>query len=147
MMGPIYGMGWVRMRYWLLKSEPGEYSFEDLRRDGVAEWDGVTANPAQLHMRQMGAGDRCVIYHTGDERRAVGLATVERGPYPDPTDAAGKRVWVDLRAGEALGRAVGLGELKARPGFADSPLVRMSRLSVVPLTEEQFEEVLGLSRG
>jgi predicted RNA-binding protein with PUA-like domain len=135
------------MRYWLLKSEPGEYSFDDLRRDGLAEWDGVTANPAQAQMRQMQAGDRCVIYHTGDERRAMGLATVERAPYPDPTDPSGKRVWVDLRAGEPLGRAVGLGEIKAQPAYADSPLLRMSRLSVVPLTAEQFEALLALGRG
>lgn len=134
------------MRYWLLKSEPDVYSFGDLVRDDLAEWDGVTANPAQAQMRQMEPGDSCLIYHTGGERRAVGLATVERGPYPDPTDAAGKRVWVDLRAGQSLAAPVGLAVLKTNLLFADSPLVRMSRLSVVPLTEAQHAEILRLSQ-
>ena len=135
------------MAYWLLKTEPDEYSFGDLQRDGVAEWDGVTANPAQLQLRAMAASDCCVIYHTGGERRAVGLATVERGPYPDPTDPAGKRVWVDLRALEPLPRPVSLVDLKASPTFAGSPLLRMSRLSVVPLTDDQFRELVQRSRG
>jgi predicted RNA-binding protein with PUA-like domain len=132
------------MSFWLLKSEPDEYSFADLARDGVAEWDGVTANPAQAQMRQMAAGDTCVIYHTGEERRAVGLARVERGPYPDPTDPAGKRVWVDLRATEPLAKPVSLATLRASPSFADSPLLRMSRLSVVPLTRTQYDDILNL---
>lgn len=134
------------MAFWLLKSEPDDYSFADLVRDGQAEWDGVTANPAQFQMRQMQAGDRCVIYHTGGERRAMGLAEVVRGPYPDPTDPAGKRVWVDLRAGEPLDRPVTLGQLKVSPPFAGSPLLRMSRLSVVPLNEPQWQALLTLSR-
>ena len=134
------------MSHWLLKSEPDVYSFDDLVRDDLAEWDGVTANPAQAYMRQMEAGDSCLIYHTGGERRAIGLATVERGPYPDPTDAAGKRVWVDLRAGHPLATPVGLATLKANPLFDGSPLVRMSRLSVVPLTEAQHAEILRLGR-
>ena len=135
------------MRYWLLKSEPGDYSFADLVRDRTSEWDGVTANPAQAQMRQIQAGDSCVVYHTGDERQAVGLATVTRGPYPDPVDPAGKRVWVDIGQPLALGRPVPLAALKASRHFADSPLLRMSRLSVVPLTEEQYREVLALGAG
>ena len=134
------------MRHWLLKSEPNEYSYADLVRDGDAEWDGVTANPAQAQMRQIAPDDLCVVYHTGDERQAVGLAKVIRGPYPDPTDPAGKRVWVDIRAIEQLGRPVPLSELRAEPLFADSPLLRMSRLSVVPLTPEQYAAVLRLSQ-
>ena len=103
------------MRYWLLKSEPSDYSYGDLLADGTVEWDGVTANPAQAQLRQMQPGDTCVIYHTGAERQAVGLARVERGPYPDPTDGKGKRVWIDLRATEPLARAVSLAALKASP--------------------------------
>jgi predicted RNA-binding protein with PUA-like domain len=136
----------LSVSYWLLKSEPHEYSFDDLVRDQVSEWDGVTANPAQAQMRQMRVGDLCVIYHTGDERRAVGQATVVRDPYPDPTDASGKRVWVDLRVGERLQRPVTLAELKASPAFSASPLLRMSRLSVVPLTPEQLAELQSLAR-
>jgi predicted RNA-binding protein with PUA-like domain len=131
--------------FWLLKSEPDVYSYADLVRDGDAEWDGVTANPAQFQMRQMGLGDRCVIYHTGDERRAIGLAEVVRGPYPDPTDPAGKRVWVDLRAVGELNRPVSLAELKNNPVYEGSPLLRMSRLSVVPLTEPQWQALLKLA--
>jgi predicted RNA-binding protein with PUA-like domain len=132
--------------YWLLKSEPSDYSYDDLISDGTAEWDGVTANPAQAQLRQVAPGDICVVYHTGDERRAVGLACVERGPYPDPTDPQGKRVWIDVRATEALPRAVPLSALKSSPTFAESPLLRMSRLSVVPLTAEQFRALLDLAR-
>ena len=134
------------MRYWLLKTEPDDYSFADLQRDGVAEWDGVTSNPAQANMRQIAEADVCVIYHTGDERRAIGLASVVRGPYPDPADPGGKRVLVDLSAAEPLPNPVPLSDLKGAAHFADSPLLRMSRLSVVPLTEEQYRELLRMSR-
>lgn len=133
------------MSYWLLKTEPGQYSYADLESDGEAEWDGVTAPPAQANLRRMALGDTCVIYHTGDERRAVGLATVHRTAYPDPTDPAGKRVWVDVKAERPLPKAVTLASLRGHPLFADSPLVRMGRLSVVPLTEPQFEELLRLA--
>ena len=81
-----------------------------------------------------------------DGRRAVGLARIERGPYPDPTDQTGKRVWVDLRATEALPQPVTLATLKANPAFANSPLLRMSRLSVVPRTAQQYDEILRLGR-
>jgi predicted RNA-binding protein with PUA-like domain len=129
------------VNYWLLKTEPDEYSYADLERDGSAEWDGITAAPAQANMRQMKVGDACVIYHTGGERQATGLAVVAREPYPDPTDPAGKRVWIDVQAAEPLALAVSLATLKANEKFAESPLLRMSRLSVVPLTELQYEEI------
>jgi predicted RNA-binding protein with PUA-like domain len=123
---------------WLVKSEPNEYAYADLERDGLAEWDGVTNALAQRHLRTMRAGDVCVVYHSGLERAAVGLARVARDPYPDPTDPTGKRVWVDLRAERRLARPVTLAALKADPLFAESPLVRMSRLSVLPLEPEQL---------
>jgi predicted RNA-binding protein with PUA-like domain len=93
----------------------------------------------------MVVGDVCVIYHTGAERQAVGLGSVAREPYPDPTDPAGKRVWVDVRAGEPLPSSVSLATLKGSPVFAESQLARMSRLSVVPLTEAQYHELLRLA--
>ena len=124
--------------YWLLKTEPGEYSYADLERDRTAEWDGVSNPTAQRNMREMAVGDMCVLYHTGEERRAVGLARVVRAGYPDPADPAGKRVLVDVAPAGQLGRPVGLTEIKAMPLFADSPLVRIGRLSVVPLTPEQY---------
>ena len=133
---------------WLVKTESGEYSYADLERDGTAEWDGVTNALAQRHLRAMRAGDRCVVYHSRGERAAIGLARVARDPYPDPTDPSGKRVWVDLRAERPLGRPVPLAALKADPAFAESPLVRMSRLSVMPLEPEQLAliERLGAER-
>jgi predicted RNA-binding protein with PUA-like domain len=134
------------MSYWLLKTEPGQYSYEDLVRDGVAEWDGVTAPPAQAHMRKMAVGDICVIYHTGEQRAAVGLANVERAPYSDPADPSGKRVLVDVKATQALVHPVSLSALRASSAFADSPLLRLPRLSVVPLTKPQYDELLELSR-
>ena len=133
------------MPAWLVKTEPNEYSYADLERDGTAEWDGVTNALAQRHLRTMREGDVCVVYHSGGERAAVGLARVVRDPYPDPTDPAGKRVWVDLRAEHPLARPVALAALKADPSFAESPLVRMSRLSVMPIEPEQLATIERLS--
>ena len=127
------------MASWLVKTEPAEYSYADLEADGTAEWDGVRNPFAQRHLRDMREGDVCVVYHTGMERAAVGLANVVRSPYPDPTDPTGKRVWVDLGARRRLARPVTLAEVKKEPAFADSPLVRMGRLSVMPLEREQLE--------
>jgi predicted RNA-binding protein with PUA-like domain len=126
------------MAAWLVKTEPGEYSYADLEQDGTAEWDGVTNPTAQQHLRAMRRGDICVVYHSGKERAAIGLARIVRDPYPDPTDPAGKRVWVDLEAERQLARPVALAQLKADPRFATSPLVRISRLSVMPLEPDQL---------
>jgi predicted RNA-binding protein with PUA-like domain len=136
------------MAAWLVKTEPGEYSYADLEQDGTAEWDGVTNPTAQLHLRAMRRGDICVVYHSGKERAAVGLARIVRDPYPDPSDSAGKRVWVDLQAERRLPRPVDLAQLKADPRFATSPLVRISRLSVMPLEQDQLAliERLGKTR-
>jgi predicted RNA-binding protein with PUA-like domain len=126
------------MPAWLVKSEPGEYGYADLEADGMAEWDGVKNALAQRHLGSMREGDTVVIYHSGGERAAVGLARVVKGPYPDPSDQAGKRVLVDLKAERKLARPVTLAELKVDPTFAQSPLVRMSRLSVMPLEADQL---------
>jgi predicted RNA-binding protein with PUA-like domain len=134
------------MAYWLLKTEPGEYSYEDLEKAGRDCWDGVTNATALIHLRNMRPGDEAVIYHTGDERRAVGLAQIVSEPYPDPgaeNNAAGKIVAVDVAPVRRLSEPIGLAALKDHPSFADSPLVRISRLSVVPLTEEQFRIIAG----
>ena len=129
------------MAAWLVKSEPSEYSYADLERDGTAEWDGVKNNTAQINLRAMQVGDTVVIYHSMTERAAVGLATVVKAPYADPTDPAGKRVWVDFKAERPLKRPVTLAELKADPGFATSPLIRISRLSVMPLEDGQLATI------
>jgi predicted RNA-binding protein with PUA-like domain len=123
---------------WLVKTEPGAYSFGDLQRDGTTHWDGVTNAQAQLNLRAMALGDTVVVYHSQTDKAAVGLARVAAAPYPDPTDPDGKRVWVDLRAQRPLERPVTLAQLKAEPAFASSPLVRQSRLSVVRLDDAQL---------
>lgn len=119
---------------YLLKTEPSEYSFADLQQDGTTIWDGVTNPVAVKHLREMKAGDRLVIYETGDRKTAVGTATVVTVDAADP-----KKPKVNIKAGKSIARPVSLAEVKAEKMFADSPLVRQGRLSVVPLTKEQFE--------
>jgi predicted RNA-binding protein with PUA-like domain len=121
---------------WLLKSEPDDYSFTDLTKDGKTVWNGVANPVAVKHIAAMKTGDRLVVYHTGKERAAVGLATVTSAPRPDPKDA--KLSVVEIAAGAPLKEPVTLETIKASPLFADSPLVRMGRLSVVPLTSAQY---------
>ena len=119
--------------YYLLKTEPSEYSFADLRRDEVTLWDGV-ANPVALrHLREMKPGAKLIIYETADEKSAVGTASVVSVTVTDP-----QKPEVTIKAGKALSKPVTLAQIKANKLFADSPLVRQGRLSVVPLTEEQY---------
>ena len=126
---------------WLLKTEPSAYAYDDLERDGNTVWDGVSNPVALRNLRSMQVGDRVLIYHTGDERAAVGLARVTRAAYPDPKLKNPKRVVVGLAAEGRLKRPVSLAEIKALPLFADSPLVRQGRLSVVPLSAAQWKAV------
>ncbi len=135
------------MAFWLLKTEPSTYSFADLRREGEARWDGVANPQALANLRSMKPGDRALVYHTGDERAAVGVAEVTRGAYPDPAGRDPRLVVVDLRAGEPLPRPVPLDALKREAHFAGSPLLKQGRLSVVPLTEAQWRAVERLARG
>jgi predicted RNA-binding protein with PUA-like domain len=130
---------------WLLKTEPSEFSFDDLVARGVEPWDGVTNPTALANMRKALAGETCVIYHTGDERQAVGLGTVERIAYPDPKKNDPRIIVIDVRAGARLPRPVTLAQIKNDARFADSPLVRMGRLSVVMLTDEQYAALLELA--
>jgi len=130
---------------WLLKTEPGEFSFDDLVARGVEPWDGVSAPPALRNLRMAQVGETCVIYHTGDERQAVGLGTVERSAYPDPNKNDERLIVIDVRAGARLPRPVGLAQIKADGRFADSPLVKMGRLSVVMLTDEQYAAILEMA--
>jgi predicted RNA-binding protein with PUA-like domain len=127
---------------WLLKTEPSAFSFDDLVASGVEPWDGVTNNAALKHLRSAQVGEPCVIYHTGDERRAVGLATVVREAYPDPEQNDPKLVVIDVRVGDRLRQPVRLDELKTDSRFEGSPLLRQGRLSVVPLTDEQYAAIL-----
>jgi len=124
-----------------MKTEPGAYSWADLQREKRTHWVGVTNTTALLNMRAMQMGDTVVVYHSQTDKAAIGLAEVVKGPYPDPTDEAGKRVWVDIRVRRPLARPVTLAELKAEPTFATSMLVRQSRLSVVRLDDDQLATI------
>lgn len=126
--------------YYLLKTEPSEYSFADLQKDGETVWDGVSNPVAMRHLREMKPGARLVIYETGDRKSAVGTATVVSVEVKDP-----KNPIVKIKAGRALAKPVSLEEIKKNKIFRDSPLVRMGRLSVVPLTKEQHEALVGLA--
>ena len=123
---------------YLLKTEPSVYSFADLQRDNTTIWDGVTNPVALKNLRGMKAGDRLVIYHTGGEKSAVGTATVVS---VDTADA--KNPQVKIKVGKAMTRIVTLSDVKANKLFADSPLVRQGRLSVVPLTDAQYKVLAG----
>ncbi|MFN5935930.1 MAG: EVE domain-containing protein [Roseiflexaceae bacterium] len=126
------------MAYWLLKTEPDDYHFGQLMDAGQTVWDGVANAMAVNYIKTMHVGDECVIYHTGDERRCAGIARVVSEPYPDPLDATRKLVVVDVAAVRALHHGCDLATIKAAALFADSYLVRMGRLSVVPLTPAQY---------
>jgi predicted RNA-binding protein with PUA-like domain len=123
---------------YLLKTEPSVYSFENLLREKNTVWDGVTNPVAVRHLREMKPGDRLVIYHTGDEKSAVGTASVLSVDASDP-----KTPLVRIQAGKAIGATKNLAEIKAHKLFADSPLVRQGRLSVVPLSKAQYEFLTG----
>lgn len=123
-------------RTWLLKSEPGDYSYADLENDARTVWDGVSNNLALKHIRQVKPGDEAFFYHTGKERAIVGIARVESEPYPDP-DADDERIVVfDLSPKRRLPKAVSLDEIKGSGEFADWELVRIPRLSVMPVPED-----------
>jgi predicted RNA-binding protein with PUA-like domain len=131
---------------WLLKTEPTEYSYDDLEREERGCWDGVR-NPAALrNLRAMKAGDRVLVYHTGDEKAVVGTAEVVGEAYPDPKAKGGTLVVVDVEARGRLERPVSLAEIKAMDEFAQSPLVRQGRLSVVPITASQWKALEAKAR-
>ena len=119
---------------YLLKTEPSEYSFADLQKDKSTLWDGVSNPVALKNLREMTPGVRLVIYETGDRKSAVGTATVVSVDNSNP-----KNPGVEIKVGKALQKSVSLAEIKANPLFTDSPLVRQGRLSVVPLTEQQYQ--------
>jgi predicted RNA-binding protein with PUA-like domain len=132
------------MGLWLFKQEPGCYSFADLRRDGTTRWDGVNNPLARQHLRQVRAGDEVFFYHTGKEKAVVGRMRVVAGPEAGAEDP--KAVVVEVACGEALPRPVTLAEIKEDALLADWDLVRLPRLSVVPVTEAQWRRVEELSR-
>jgi len=132
-------------QYWLLKTEPSDYSYADLNRDGKTVWDGVSNSLALKHLRNMKAGDLAFLYHTGKERALVGIAEVISDPYPDPKKSDVKLVVVDVKAKEELPQIVSLAEVKADSEFSDFLLVRLPRLSVMPVTPTQWNRLLAMA--
>ncbi len=130
---------------WLLKSDPDHYSFADLARDRRTGWDGISNNLALKNLRMARSGDLALIYQTGDEKRLVGIAEVVSDPYPDPKQKNPKLAVVDLAARQALPRRVTLEEIKRQPGLGDFALVRLPRLSVMPVTEPQWKLMMKLA--
>ncbi len=127
------------MNRWLLKTEPSEYSFEDLQKEGTTAWDGVKAPAALKNMRQMKTGDEVLIYHTGSERAVVGTGRVVGEAYPDPEKNDDRYIVVDIAAGKPLERPVTLSAIKKSNQFPDWELTRQPRLSVVPVSREQWD--------
>ena len=131
------------MAYWLMKSEPSSYSWDDLVRDGGTEWDGVRNNAARLHLRAMKAGDEAFLYHSMSDKAVVGIMRIARGPQPDPKDPN----WVSVRVEpvRALPSPVTLQAIKAEPKLAKMELIRQSRLSVAPVRDEEWKLILKMA--
>jgi predicted RNA-binding protein with PUA-like domain len=133
--------------YWLLKTEPEEYSYCDLERDGTTVWEGVSNSLALKHLRTMEIGDLALIYHTGKERRVIGVAQVVSQPYPDPKLDDAKRVVVQVRAVRRVQEPITLTQIKQDGNFEGFDLVRLTRLSVVPVSEPHWQRLLQLTSG
>ena len=131
---------------WLFKEEPTHYSFDDLAKDKRTIWSGVKNPLAQKHLHAVRKGDRIFYYHTGTQKAVVAVARAGSDAYPDPNDAAGKMFVVDVVAEKKLPRAVTLAEIKADRAFAAFPLVRISRLSVMPVTDAEWSRIEKMSR-
>ena len=131
----------------LFKEEPTHYSYDDLARDGKTSWTGVKNPLAQKHLRSVKKGDRIFYYHTGDEKAVVGIARAAGDAYPDPKDASGKLHAVDVVPVKKLARPVTLAEIKATAAFRDFPLVRISRLSVMPVSDREWDGIEKMAKG
>ncbi len=130
------------MNYWLMKSEPGEFSYSDLEQQGWTHWDGVRNHQAKKNLASMKRGDLVLIYHSVSDKQVVGVAKVTEEAYPDPTDETGKWLAVRVEPVQRLAQPVTLQQIKETPALSDIPLVRQSRLSVMPLDEPTFNAIL-----
>ena len=135
------------MAHWLVKSEPDTYAFADLLRDGSTTWDGVRNAQAASNLKSMRKGDDVLFYHSGAGPAAVGLATVTKEAFPDPADATGRFVAVELAPGKALKKPVSLAAMKAEPRLAEMKIIRQSRLSVSPIEPTEWAIILAMSNG
>jgi predicted RNA-binding protein with PUA-like domain len=135
------------MAYWLIKSEPSAYSWDQLVKDKKTSWTGVRNFQAQINLKAMKTGDRAFFYHSGEGKEIVGIAEVTKTAYPDSTDKEGKSVTVDFKAVEPVKKKVTLAEIKADPKFKEMKLVRQSRLSVLPVRDEHWKLLLKMASG
>jgi predicted RNA-binding protein with PUA-like domain len=133
------------MNYWLVKSEPSEYSYDDLERDGSTYWDGVRNYAARKNLKDMKVDDKVLFYHSVNEKAVVGISTVVKEFYQDPTTEDERWVAVDLAADKKLNKPVTLGQIKSEPSLSEIALVRQSRLSVMPLKAEAFQKIIDMS--
>jgi predicted RNA-binding protein with PUA-like domain len=133
--------------FWLVKQEPSSYSWSDFVADGETSWTGVRNFTARNNLRKMQQGDEVLFYHSGDEKAVVGIAKVTRTAYPDSTAKEGDWTTVDLAAVKPLARPVTLREIKANSRLKGIPLVRLPRLSVMPLGESEFRQIVDMAAG
>ena len=133
--------------HWLFKTEPSVYSFQQLQKDKKTIWDGVANNLALKNLKDIQKGDLILIYHTGDERQAVGVARALGGAYPDPSKKDPKALVVDVEAVKPLPRPVTLAEIKANKKLANFDLVRLGRLSIMKVSDEQWKTIEDMARG
>jgi predicted RNA-binding protein with PUA-like domain len=131
---------------WLFKEEPAHYSYDQLARDGQTSWTGVKNPLAQKHLRSIKKGDRIFFYHTGDEKAVIGIAKAAGAAYPDPADTSGKLYAVDVAPVKKLKKPVTLAAIKADTAFATFLLTRVPRLSVMPVSDDEWDRIEGMSR-
>ena len=132
------------MAYWLMKSEPGAWSWEDQVKDGTAEWDGVPNHQASNNMKAMKKGDKAFFYHSVNEKRIVGIVIITKEYYPDPTDKSGRFGMVDVKALRPFKKPVTLADVKGEPRLENLALVRQSRLSVMPISDDEWQLICAM---
>jgi predicted RNA-binding protein with PUA-like domain len=135
------------MAHWLVKSEPNTYSFADLERDGRTVWDGVRNNAAALHLKAMKEGEEALFYHSNEGLAVVGVAKVVKTAFPDASDPTGRFVAVELAPVRPLTRPVTLSQMKAAPALADMAMLRQGRLSVSPVSDDEWKSILKMAEG
>ena len=135
----------MKVNYWLLKSEPSTWSWEDQVKAGVEMWDGVRNYQARNNLMSMKKKDLCFFYHSVSEKLIIGIVEVVREHYPDPTDKTGRFVVTDVKAKKKLKKAVSLEEIKNTPKLSGIALIKQSRLSVMPLTKNEWDLILKMS--
>jgi predicted RNA-binding protein with PUA-like domain len=137
----------VEMAHWLLKSEPFKYSWDQMVKDGRTHWDGVRNHQAAANLKAMKIGDHAFFYHSNEGKEIVGIVEIVREAYPDPSDEAGRFVMVDVSPVRPIARAVTLAEMKATAALAELALIRQSRLSVVPVSDDHWSLILEMAEG